>query len=76
MILWDGEGVHDPVRPEGCWGDRRGEECGEPATINGLCGDCYTRITGERPSMALVPAPPSEAFMTGGGPAVTRPVTL
>lgn len=53
MIIWDGLDVQDPPATERCWGDRAGEECGEPATLNGLCGDCLARITGERP--ALVP---------------------
>lgn len=66
VIQWDGGEMHDPVRPEGCGGDRDGEECGEPATILGLCGDCAARITGERP-MALQPGPPSESFLTGAG---------
>ena len=66
MIPWDGEEMHDPLRPPGCWGDRNGEECGRPATSRGLCGDCLFRLTGERP-MHLVPTPPSEAFLTGAG---------
>lgn len=69
MIPWYGDEVHDPtvVKPEGCWGDRFGVECLEPATIYGLCGDCHVRITGERPVMALIPTPPSQSFLTGAG---------
>lgn len=67
MILYDGEPMHGAPSPDGCWGDRRGEECGEPATSPlGLCGDCLCRLTGERP-MALVPTPPSPSFLTGAG---------
>lgn len=59
---------HRPlVMYEECWGDRNGEECGDPATINGLCGDCYARVTGERPALILQPTPPSPAFVTGSG---------
>lgn len=51
---------------EPCWGDRNGRECREPATICGLCPDCYVRIGGEAPVM-LVAAPASVAFSTGCG---------
>ncbi len=68
MIPWPDDGpMHDPPRAEGCWGDRAGVDCGAPATINGLCGDCYVRITGERPTTVVQPAPPSEPFLTGSG---------
>lgn len=68
MIPWDGGDVHDPTRPAGCWGDRRGRECEEPtSSATGLCGDCTFRLTGERPPLQLFPTPPSEAFLTGAG---------
>lgn len=52
MILWDGIDVHDPPATEKCWADKRGEDCGEPATISGLCLGCFARITGAEVSEA------------------------
>lgn len=68
MILWDGTDMHEaPPAPEGCWGDRRGEDCGGAVVSPlGLCVSCLVRLGGERPVMPI-PAPPSEAFVTGAG---------
>ncbi len=69
MIPWaDDTPMHEPDRAERCWGDRKGEECGEPSSTSpvGLCGDCLCRLTGERP-MHLVPTPPSPSYLTGAG---------
>lgn len=66
MIPWDGEEMQERPDSERCWRTVNGDECGEPATTAvGLCGLCLATMQ-EAPVM-VIPAPPSEAFMTGAG---------